>query len=71
MTVTEPAPTPRFARADGPDKVTGTGRYTADLTLTGVLIRGTVSDLPSLAASAGVEPPALTVIGAVVGLDLR
>ena len=37
MTVTEPAPTPRFARADGPDKVTGSGRYTADLTLTGVL----------------------------------
>lgn len=35
------------------------------------VIRGTVSDLPSLAASAGVEPPALTVIGAVVGLDLR
>ena len=42
MTVTEPRPTndaprPRFVRADGPDKVTGTGRYTADLTLTGVL----------------------------------
>ncbi|MFN8019964.1 MAG: xanthine dehydrogenase family protein molybdopterin-binding subunit [Acidimicrobiales bacterium] len=37
MTVTEPAPTPRFVRADGPDKVTGSGRYTADLTLTGVL----------------------------------
>jgi len=28
---------PRFVRADGPDKVTGTGRYTADLTLTGML----------------------------------
>jgi CO/xanthine dehydrogenase Mo-binding subunit len=27
----------RFVRADGPDKVTGTGRYTADLTLTGML----------------------------------
>ena len=25
---------PRFVRADGPDKVTGSGRYTADLTLT-------------------------------------
>lgn len=41
MTVTEPRPasdTPRrFVRADGPDKVTGSGRYTADLTLTGVL----------------------------------
>ena len=35
MTVTE---TPRrFVRADGPDKVTGSGRYTADLTLTGQL----------------------------------
>ncbi|HEY0519423.1 MAG TPA: xanthine dehydrogenase family protein molybdopterin-binding subunit [Ilumatobacteraceae bacterium] len=28
---------PRFIRADGPDKVTGSGRYTADLTLTGML----------------------------------
>ena len=44
MTVTEPrpaadAPRPkqRFVRADGPDKVTGSGRYTADLSLTGVL----------------------------------
>ena len=27
----------RFIRADGPDKVTGSGRYTADLTLTGML----------------------------------
>ena len=27
----------RFVRADGPDKVTGSGRYTADLTLTGCL----------------------------------
>ena len=26
-----------FVRADGPDKVTGTGRYAADLTLTGML----------------------------------
>jgi CO/xanthine dehydrogenase Mo-binding subunit len=31
------ATTPRFVRADGPDKVTGSGRYTADLTLTGML----------------------------------
>ena len=30
--------TPRFVRADGPDKVTGRGRYTADLTLTGALV---------------------------------
>ncbi len=44
MTVTEPHPTTdaprpkqRFVRADGPDKVTGSGRYTADLSLTGVL----------------------------------
>ena len=38
MTVTTPAPNPaRFIRADGPDKVTGSGRYTADLTLTGML----------------------------------
>ncbi|TPW15353.1 MAG: xanthine dehydrogenase, molybdenum binding subunit apoprotein, partial [Acidimicrobiaceae bacterium] len=36
MTITEPTPT-RFVRADGPDKVTGSGRYTADLTLTGML----------------------------------
>ncbi|MGC3995594.1 MAG: uroporphyrinogen-III C-methyltransferase [Propionicimonas sp.] len=34
------------------------------------VLRGTVGTLPDLAASAGVEPPALTVIGAVVGLDL-
>ncbi len=29
---------PEFVRADGPDKVTGTGRYTADMTLTGQLV---------------------------------
>lgn len=34
MTLTEQ---PRFVRADGPDKVTGSGRYTADLSLTGML----------------------------------
>lgn len=34
MTLTE---LPRFVRADGPDKVTGSGRYAADLTLTGML----------------------------------
>ncbi len=28
---------PKFVRADGPDKVTGTGRYTADMNLTGML----------------------------------
>ena len=34
-----PVDTPqRFVRADGPDKVTGSGRYTADLTLTGMLV---------------------------------
>jgi len=40
MTITDPIiepATPRFVRADGPDKVTGSGRYTADLTLTGML----------------------------------
>ncbi len=39
MTATPTAtkPAPRFVRADGPDKVTGSGRYTADLTLTGAL----------------------------------
>jgi CO/xanthine dehydrogenase Mo-binding subunit len=38
MTTVEARPeTPRFVRADGPDKVTGSGRYTADLTLTGML----------------------------------
>lgn len=36
MTVTAPPPA-RFVRADGPDKVTGSGRYTADLVLTGML----------------------------------
>lgn len=36
MTATLSGP-PRFIRADGPDKVTGSGRYTADLTLTGML----------------------------------
>lgn len=34
MTATQ---SPRFVRADGPDKVTGSGRYVADLTLTGML----------------------------------
>ena len=29
---------PEFIRADGPDKVTGSGRYTADMTLTGQLV---------------------------------
>ncbi len=29
---------PEFVRADGPDKVTGSGRYTADMTLTGMLV---------------------------------
>lgn len=29
---------PTFIRADGPDKVTGTGRYTADLTVGGMLV---------------------------------
>lgn len=38
MTTTASTTTaPRFVRADGPDKVTGSGRYTADLTLTGAL----------------------------------
>ena len=37
MTVTNNTAPPRFVRADGPDKVTGSGRYTADLTLTGML----------------------------------
>ncbi len=38
MTAVEPlTAVPRFVRADGPDKVTGSGRYTADLTLTGML----------------------------------
>ncbi len=34
MTLTESR---RFIRADGPDKVTGSGRYAADMTLTGML----------------------------------
>lgn len=34
------------------------------------VVRGTVATLPDLAALAGVRPPALTVIGAVVGLNL-
>ena len=33
-------PTTTFIRPDGHEKVTGTGRYTADLTLTGQLARG-------------------------------
>ena len=40
MTVTVDSASSRSApvvRADGPDKVTGSGRYTADLGLTGVL----------------------------------
>ena len=36
MTITEAPPT-RFVRPDGKEKVTGTGRYTADLNLTGQL----------------------------------
>jgi len=35
------------------------------------VITGTAATLPRLAADAGVQPPALTVIGAVVGLRLR
>jgi len=35
------------------------------------VIRATVTSLPVLAEQAHVEPPALTVVGAVVGLDLR
>jgi len=35
-----------------------------------LVLRGTVATLPELAAHAGIEPPALIVIGAVVGLDL-
>ncbi|MEM7093911.1 MAG: xanthine dehydrogenase family protein molybdopterin-binding subunit [Actinomycetota bacterium] len=33
----DPVTLPRFDRADGLDKVTGSGRYTADLTLSGML----------------------------------
>ncbi len=29
---------PKFVRADGPDKVTGSGRYTADMNMTGQLV---------------------------------
>ena len=32
------AEAPRFVRADGPDKVTGSGRYVADMNLTGQLV---------------------------------
>ena len=32
------AEAPRFVRADGPDKVTGSGRYAADINLTGQLV---------------------------------
>jgi CO/xanthine dehydrogenase Mo-binding subunit len=32
----QPDQLPRFVRADGPDKVTGSGRYAADMTLTGM-----------------------------------
>lgn len=34
------------------------------------LVRGTLADLPQRAAVAAIAPPALTVIGAVVGLEL-
>lgn len=34
------------------------------------VVRGTVATLPALAEAFGIEPPALTVIGAVVGLEL-
>ncbi len=34
------------------------------------LVRGTLADLPQRAAAAAIAPPALTVIGAVVGLEL-
>lgn len=34
------------------------------------IVRGTVETLADLAADAGIEPPALTVIGGVAGLDL-
>lgn len=35
------------------------------------LVIGTAATLPALATDAGIEPPALTVIGAVVGLHLQ
>lgn len=34
------------------------------------VVRGTVADVATLAADADVQPPAITVIGAVAGLDL-
>lgn len=34
------------------------------------VVRGSLVDLPDLAANAGIEPPALTVIGQVVALEL-
>ncbi len=34
------------------------------------VVRGSLAELPQLAVSAGVEPPALTVIGQVVSLEL-
>jgi len=34
------------------------------------VVTGTAATLPALAAEAGIEPPALTVIGAVVGIGL-
>ncbi len=37
MTVNTSADTPRFVRADGVDKVSGTGRYAADMQLPGML----------------------------------
>lgn len=63
MTITDPSPAPteRFVRADGPDKVTGTGRYGADLVLPGMthaaflfagVSRGRITRLDVTAASA-------------------
>ncbi len=34
------------------------------------VLRGTLSSLPDQAAASGVQPPALTIIGAVTALDL-
>jgi len=54
----EPASLPRFDRADGPDKVTGSGRYAADLQLAGMAHAAFVYSAHSHARILGIDTTA-------------
>ena len=56
--------------AAGCDQETPAAVVSAAFSHRQAVLRGTVSDIASAAAASGVRPPAITVIGAVAGLDL-